>query len=208
MNTKMKNLSIENFNAGVEFIFNNSKEEMQIINFLVENGLDCNVVKTPNSFRKREDVTTTNSEEKLAEKYHNYLEENKILPYDLFHNNQILTLEIAKRLIGKTIAVTNPEDRANKPYTRIGTILAIESEWDLAGKEDHSHLDGGKYATRQDYWKSYMGELAIEDKKNRMKIVSEYALYCTCDLQDKWTFKEPTFFGSDSDREIYYKIID
>ena len=125
----------------------------------------------------------------------------------IFEANQVLTLEVAKTLIGKKIAVTNPEDKSNNPDVRIGTVIAIESEWDLAGKEDHSHLDGGKYATRQDYWKSYMGETEIQEKQRRLKIISDSQLYCTCDTACGW-YSEPTFFGSDSDREIYYIVIE
>lgn len=127
---------------------------------------------------------------------------------EIFQADQILTLEIAKTLIGKKIAVTSPEYRGNSASVRTGTVLGIESEWDLASKEDHSHLDNGKWATRQDYWKSYMGPVQIEGMQNNLKIVSDgLPLYCTCDLKDKWSFNEPTFFGSDSDREIYYLII-
>lgn len=128
---------------------------------------------------------------------------------EIFQANQILTLQIAKTLIGKTIAVTNSEYKGNSPDVRTGKVLSIESEWDLAGKEDHSHLDGGKWATRQDYWLEKLPTTQHEDAKNRLKIVSDgLPLYCTCDLADKWTFSEPTFFGSDSDREIYFVVLD
>lgn len=127
---------------------------------------------------------------------------------EIFQANQILTLKDAEKLIGKIISVTNSEYRGNTPDVRTGKVLDIESEWDWAGKEDHSHLDGGKWATRQDYWKSYMSESQVEGMKNRMKIISDNQLFATCDLTDKWTFSVPTFFGSDSDREIYYVVED
>ncbi|MEC5157038.1 hypothetical protein [Chryseobacterium sp. MP_3.2] len=127
---------------------------------------------------------------------------------EIFEANQVLTLAIAKKLIGKTIAVTNPEYSGNSALVRTGKIISIKSEWDIAGNEDHSHLDGGKYATRQDYLKSYMEPIQIEGCKNNMKLVSDNVLYATCDLLDRWTFTEPTFYGSDSDREIYYIVLD
>lgn len=119
-----------------------------------------------------------------------------ITAQQIFAANQILTLEIAKQLIGIKIATTSPEYRSNSVDVRIGTILNIESEWDLASKEDHSHLDGGKYATRQDYWTSYMSQERVNNAKKRLKLVTDSNLYGTCERD--------FFFGSDSDREIYF----
>jgi hypothetical protein len=124
-----------------------------------------------------------------------------MLPKEIFEKNQVLTLEVAQSLIGKKIAVTNSEYKYNTPSVRKGTILSIESEWDLAGKEDHSHLDNGKWATRQDYWKSYMNESQIENQKSRLKLVSDHPLYATYSNILGW------FFGSDEDRPIYFVVL-
>lgn len=132
----------------------------------------------------------------------------EITTAQIFEANQVLTLAIAKTLIGKKIAVTNSEYKYNTPDVRIGTVMGIESKWDWAGKEDHSHLDGGRWATRQDYWASYMGEMQIEEMKNTLHIVADgEELYCTCIPASRW-YSEPTFFGSDADREIYYIVIE
>lgn len=129
----------------------------------------------------------------------------------IFEADQVLTLAKAKQLIGKKLAITNPEYKGNYPSVRIFTLGSIESEWDLAAKEDMSHTDDGKYPTRQDYWAT-MSEGYTEKFKNNLKLVgdnnSDDGIFATCDLKDKWTFKEPTFFGSDSDREIYYIVLD
>lgn len=131
----------------------------------------------------------------------------EITTAQIFEANQVLTLAIAKTLIGKKIAVTNSEYKYNTPDVRIGTVMGIESKWDWAGKEDHSHLDSGKWATRQDYWASYMGEMQIEEMKNTLQLVGDTAMYCTCELKSRM-YAEPTFFGSDADREIYYIVIE
>ena len=36
----------------------------------------------------------------------------------IIDSNQVLTLDKAQSLIGKTILVTNPEDKANEPLVR------------------------------------------------------------------------------------------
>jgi hypothetical protein len=117
---------------------------------------------------------------------------------EIFAKNQILTLEVAMSLVGKTIAVTNYEYEYNTPEVRIGLVTSIESQWDLAGKEDHLEASNGKWATRQDYWKSYMSDDSIQDMKNRMKVVSETPLYATYSQMFGW------FFGSDEDRPIFF----
>lgn len=121
---------------------------------------------------------------------------------EIFDANQILTIAVARTLIGKRIATTNEEYSGNVVDVRVGAILDIKSEWDLASMQNHSHLDGGKWATRQDYWKSYMSEKQIKDKQNRLKLLSggSSTIYGTCE-------DGKVFFGSDSDRLIYYIVL-
>lgn len=133
---------------------------------------------------------------------------NSITTQEIFEANQVLTLEIAKTLIGKKIAVTNPEYKYNTPSVRIGKVLGIESDWDLAAKEDMSHSYDGKWNTRQEYWLERLPTEQNEWAKKRLTLVADNQLCCTCDLADKWNFEEPTFFGSDADREIYFIILE
>jgi len=119
----------------------------------------------------------------------------------IFQKGEFLTLEIAKGLIGKTISVTNSEYNGNGEEVRTGKVLGIESAWDLASKMDHSHLDNGKWDTKQDYWKSFMSKNQIEKCKKRFKIVSDVEMYCTCE-------DGKNFFGSDYDRFIFFIIVD
>jgi hypothetical protein len=129
--------------------------------------------------------------------------ENTITTREIFEANQVLTLEIAKTLIGKKLAITNSEYKYNTPDVRIFTLDSIQSEWDLAAKEP---LDG--YKSRQDYWAQKLS-YRKEDFMNRLSLVGEnFKAYACCDLKDRWSFSEPTFFGSDSDREIYYIILE
>lgn len=127
---------------------------------------------------------------------------SEISVQQIFEAKNLLTLEAAQSLIGKKIAVTNEEYKANHPSVRIGVVKSIESEWDLAAKEDISHLDNGKWSNRQEYWKSYMSEKQIEEQKSRLKVVSDTPLYCT--YSELYDF----FFGSDMDRPIFYVIVE
>ena len=136
--------------------------------------------------------------------------EINITPQDLFKADQVLTLEKAKQLIGKKLAITNPEYKHNSPSVRVFTLTAIETEWDLAAKEDMSHTDDGKYPTRQDYWATF-GEFLIKQWKRTLKLVGEdgkaQGIWATCD-PEMGGYVEPTFYGSDGDREIYYIVLD
>ncbi len=47
---------------------------------------------------------------------------------EIFAANQVLTVEIAQSLIGKRIAVTNPEYRGNKADVRVCTVLGVKAQ--------------------------------------------------------------------------------
>lgn len=123
---------------------------------------------------------------------------------NIFENGQILTLAIAKTLIGKTISVTNSEYRANAETVRTGKVIGIESEWDLAAKEDYSQINPN-YKTRQEYWLSYMTVEQIRNQKNKLRLMADNPLQAGCQL-NSLCYQEPTFYGSDEDRPIFYII--
>lgn len=125
---------------------------------------------------------------------------------EIFAANQLLTLTVAKTLIGKTISVTNNEYSANTPSVRTGKVLDIKSQWDLANEEDYTGIDP-KYATRQEYWKSYMSKKQVEEMQNSLTLIGDNQLNAGCDVKSTW-YDEPTFYGSDADRAIYYVVED
>lgn len=125
---------------------------------------------------------------------------------EIFAANQLLTLAVAKTLIGKTISVTNSEYSANTPSVRTAKVLDIKSKWDLANEDDYTSIDP-KYATRQEYWKSYMTKKQIEDMKNNLILIGDKQLNAGCDARS-WGGVEPFFWGSDEDRPIYYIVED
>ena len=120
---------------------------------------------------------------------------------EIFSANQVLTLDIAKTLIGKTIAITNPEYKMNRPSVRIFKLTGITSEFDLA-----AHQDCPGYNNRQEYWIKQLPN-KIKEFKRRLKLVGEGDIpYATCDTENR-CLSPFTFFGSDADREIYYVVI-
>lgn len=94
----------------------------------------------------------------------------------IIENNQILTLDKAQSLIGKTILVTNPEDRANEPLVR-EVVVSLVTDYDHCTKE----LIPSTYA--------------LYDSKGNVT--------AHCYLKNDW-FDEPTFVGSDENRPIYF----
>lgn len=122
---------------------------------------------------------------------------------EIFAANQVLTVDIAKELIGKTIAVTNSEDRANRADVRICTVLGIETEFEAA-KRNHQET----YGNQQAMWIAENNERAIERAQKRLKLIYEGENpYATCD-DSTHCLPAGTFFGSDADREIYYVLVD
>lgn len=126
------------------------------------------------------------------------METKKITAAQIFEKKQVLTLEAARALLGKRVAITSPEYQDNTPSVRIFTIKGFESEWDRAR---NSKCDG--YANRQENWKTFMSSKQLDEVKNNLLIITgegDDMPYATCDLQGS----EPFFHGSDADREVYY----
>ena len=118
---------------------------------------------------------------------------------EIFEANQILTVEIVKLLIGKTIAVTNPEYSANKADVRVCKVLGVETEFESALRQPQE-----KYGNIQAMWIAENNETAIARAKKRLKLIYEGENpYATCE-DSTHCLPEGTFFGSDSDRPIYY----
>ena len=118
---------------------------------------------------------------------------------EIFTQNNVLTLAKAKQMLGKTILVTNREYEANKAQVRRVKVELITS-WDDA-KNDES---ASGYANRQEYWRSFMTSQQIAIEKSTYILKDELGNRTATCLPDNPYFSEPTFFGSDEDREIYF----
>ena len=120
----------------------------------------------------------------------------------IIENNQILTLDKAQSLIGKTILVTNPEDRANEPLVR-------EVEVSLVTAYDHyiKVLMPRIYGDDKEGAKGYYNNV-IKPKEQELR--DTFVLYDSkgnvtahCYPENDW-FDVPTFCGSDENRPIYF----
>lgn len=120
---------------------------------------------------------------------------------EIFAQSNVLTLAKARQMVGKTILVTNAEYGGNTPKVRRIKVELITS-WDDA-KNDESAPEEC-YANRQEYWKSYMTPRQIAAEKNTYILKDELGNRTATCLADNPYFPEPTFVGSDEDREIYF----
>jgi hypothetical protein len=126
----------------------------------------------------------------------------KISATSIFEQSQILTLETAKKLIGKKIACTNPEYKGNTPAVQEFVLTGIISEWEDAALRPCDD----KYSNFQDYWKTFFSKERLEKSKKTFLLQSKNRTHYKCELNNGY-FSEPTFFGSDADREVYYLVV-
>lgn len=127
----------------------------------------------------------------------------EITTKEIFSKGQVLTLAKAKEMVGKTIAITSPEYRANTPDVRIFTIAKFQTKWDWAAEQPYCNE---KFKNYQEYWQSYMKPEQIEkEKSNLLLIDTEGKVRAGAETNLSRSFyNEPTFTGSDADREVYY----
>lgn len=126
----------------------------------------------------------------------------------IFEKGQLLTLAVAKTLIGKRIICTSPEYRHNTPHVLEFTIGSLMSEWDAYGpngiEKDYNY---GQFSNRQEYWESYMTKEQKDARKNTIVLIGtdgEWKYKCSPDGY----FPEPTFTGSDADRPVSFMVIE
>lgn len=121
---------------------------------------------------------------------------------EIFAANQVLTVAKAQELKGKRIYTTSPEDRANRACVNEFVVGEIISEWDRAAND---LMNDGKFETRQDYWASYMTAEQIETQKTKLVLFAiDGGRWHVAHTKFFNFYDEPTFTGSDADREVYF----
>lgn len=125
----------------------------------------------------------------------------EITTQHIFQNGQVLTLEKLNQLIGKKIACTSPEYRANQPSVEIFTPSEVKSYFEIASTK--THCVG--FENQAAYWESYMNDEQLDEQKTKFQIIDEDGGVHYCCHSKYWNFYEsPTFTGSDADREVYF----
>lgn len=104
---------------------------------------------------------------------------------EIFAKGQILTLEIAKSLKGRTIATTHPVYKMNKPTVTTFTVGEIVPQETLWANQDPAFIARMK--------ESYGDVLELLDEKGSGTAIRLHKNYT-----------EDTFTCSDVDREVYY----
>lgn len=113
---------------------------------------------------------------------------------------KVLTLDLAKSLIGKRIMWTYFGSNGNYQdvyETKIGDIVT------RMRYNETQPLNGWK--SRAEYWRSYMNERQLDEVNNTLLIIDENNndTYMYCHLIESW-FEEPTFTCSDADRCVFF----
>lgn len=115
---------------------------------------------------------------------------------------KVLTLDNAKKLKGKEIEWMYFGYERNENKVRKMVVGDIVSEFDHYKKEP---IPG--FASRSDYWLSFMSDKRIFEVKNTFILLDEKGndnSHIYCNAYDKNYFDVPTFTCSDADREVYY----
>lgn len=126
---------------------------------------------------------------------------------EIFAANKVLTVAVAKELKGKKIACTSPEYKYNTPTVSEFVVGEIISEWDDAANREYPDQKGKytQYDNYQQYWASYMSETQINKTKDILLLLdAEGNRHFVAHVKYDNYYKEPTFTGSDADREVYY----
>ena len=120
----------------------------------------------------------------------------------IIESNQILTLDKAQSLIGKTILVTNPEDRANEPLVR-EVEVSLVTAYDHYTKVLMPRLYGDDKEGAKGYYNNVIKPREQELRDTFVLYDSKGNVTAHCYPENDW-FDVPTFCGSDENRPIYF----
>ncbi len=120
----------------------------------------------------------------------------------IIESNQVLTLDKAQSLIGKTILVTNPEDRANEPLVR-EVVVSLVTAYDHYSKVLMPRLYGDDKEGAKCYYNDVIKPREQELRDTYVLYDSKGNVTAHCYKKNTW-FDVPTFHGSDENRPIYF----
>lgn len=120
----------------------------------------------------------------------------------IIESNQILTLDKAQSLIGKTILVTNPEDRANEPLVR-EVEVSLVTAYDHYTKVLMPRIYGDDKEGANGYYNNVIKPKEQELRGTFVLYDSKGNVTAHCYKKNTW-FDVPTFTGSDENRPIYF----
>jgi len=124
---------------------------------------------------------------------------------EIFAANQILTVEIAKSLIGKRIQTVYSGYRGQDGDDDF-IIKDVVSELEYyRNLNEECYRNDPKFKNRAEYWESYMTKRQLSERRNKMVIIAE-------DGRNTFIYADPfnegAFTCSDIDRFVYYVLVD
>lgn len=108
----------------------------------------------------------------------------------------------AQSLIGRTILVTNPEDRANEPLVR-EVVVSLVTGYDHFTKVVMPRIYGDDKEGAKDYYNNVIKPKEQELRGTYVFYDSKGNVTAHCYQKNIW-FDVPTFTGSDENRPIYF----
>jgi hypothetical protein len=124
---------------------------------------------------------------------------------EIFAADQVLTVDIAKSLIGKRIQTVYSGYRGQDGDDSfvIGEVVS-ELEYYRNLKEE-CYQNNPKFKNRAEYWESYMNERQLNEAKTKMVLIA-------ADGRNTFIYahreNKGVFTCSDIDREVYYVVVD
>lgn len=115
---------------------------------------------------------------------------------------KVLTIEIAKTLIGKKIRTIYFGYRGQDGVDEF-VVSGIISELDYQRTQP---IDDDMFANRAEYWESYMNSRQLDEKSTILKLMGINGYNPCIQAHCKYDnyFDEPTFTCSDADRQVFY----
>lgn len=120
---------------------------------------------------------------------------------EIIKKNQVLTLDKAKSLIGKTILVTNPEERTNESLVREVKVNLVTA-YDHYIKVIMPRVFGDDEAGSKCCYNNVIKLLEQELRGSYVLYDSKGNVTAHCNPKNTW-FEVPTF-GNDWNRPIYF----
>lgn len=119
---------------------------------------------------------------------------------------EMLNVETAKTLIGKTLKVNYPgyKGQGGEITFKLGAVVS-ELDYYRNLKEEVFQEADSKFANRAEYWESYMTENQLKDRREKVLLIDNEGKY-TFVYTNQWN--DNNFVCGDDYRFVTYEVTD